>query len=743
MAPAQAALHDLRDTIKTNVVPVIALVVAGGLLFVAYLSTRLMQPAPDQLDTAVAPALERAQRHLKAYEPIGVDVLALLAPASDSEPLPTVPENEWPASLAEASEVARTHDSQLRRLRSEFAELGIDFDTPRVQLNPTQTAERIKKNQKHLDHAIDAVSEALNLSVEGSEGTLRGTDHPAVTRLAAMAYVLKGDHLRRQAFLVAHEAARPSDRFRELCSQWILLNAEIEAIDADIQASLPDESGMETPSGDDEPAAETVETDEDDQAPAAGAETGLLGRLLSRTLSGDADADETDQGDDADQGEGITLEPPVEFEAPKTPATPQLTVGQELASLQSQRSETLDKIEEAKANVDELQSQVNDYERQLESLQEAAMQAQERMLDLEDQGVDPVEPGAMEAFEKAYTSASQEYRQAMIQINALKQGTLANARIDTNDQQLLQSAPVVPADPDKPIRQQRGLVVLKPALEAAQTRHSRLTDKLETIDEQIEELNSRREALVAKKETLRQQQQSVHDRAIQAMAESASIYAQADQLLSEALQVLVGKGQPTAQQAQRAAESVLREVRTQRSAMPPGKTDERLDFLSGTGFLIGHATSISGDVQFMLAQVQTQRHAEWKQLADLLTEAARIKITPAEIQSAAQDRKLPEPAVDAELASENVIKARENAVTFAQKALQTYRDAEDDLDRLWLLRASEAAVQLLLANLYEGPQQQEYLDKALATYQQAIEGREDWPSAQRFRRIVEELSAAG
>ena len=80
------------------------------------------------------------------------------------------------------------------------------------------------------------------------------------------------------------------------------------------------------------------------------------------------------------------------------------------------------------------------------------------------------------------------------------------------------------------------------------------------------------------------------------------------------------------------------------------------------------------------------------------------------------------------------------AVEAAQAALDGYQETEDQLNKLWVVRANRAAVNHLLANLHTGPEADEYRNDAILMYKQAIQDRTDLPEAQPYQRIINSLT---
>jgi hypothetical protein len=98
------------------------------------------------------------------------------------------------------------------------------------------------------------------------------------------------------------------------------------------------------------------------------------------------------------------------------------------------------------------------------------------------------------------------------------------------------------------------------------------------------------------------------------------------------------------------------------------------------------------------------------------------------------------PATQPQAIATAIDQARSKAIEAAKAALDGYKQADSDLNRLWALHTKIAAVHYFLATLGDDPQKNRA--DALREYQMAIKDRAERPEAREYRPIIEALSAS-
>ena len=101
---------------------------------------------------------------------------------------------------------------------------------------------------------------------------------------------------------------------------------------------------------------------------------------------------------------------------------------------------------------------------------------------------------------------------------------------------------------------------------------------------------------------------------------------------------------------------------------------------------------------------------------------------------------VPASAFEPEAAEQAAEQARADAIEAAKEALEAYRKADDDLDRLWVLHTNIAAVHYLLANLTSGSEAETHRNNALREYELSIRDQPDRREAEFYQTVMNGLT---
>lgn len=757
LAPAQVALKSLTEVVKSNLAVVVAVAIVVVVLLFLRLTTETLQSPQDALDRQIAVEVEKAKRMLNNYQPGGQELLAAVGVIASQPEAEFAPEDQWPASLKSLQERLDAAEGELQPLRSQFDRLtGDGRSLVSAASNYSQLKEKLDANLNLIDEALAIVQKAVNMSVEGPEGPVTGRLNPAATQLEAILIYHRADLLRRKAAIERDEAVAARAGFDELCGWWQAAQSQIAAIEAvtTIAESRPASRPVETTPT--KPAKAGGEPKKDVDAktaakPATGggpAWAGLLAKFLYKRAASALSGKEGAEGAPPPAEEEVRAPEPAiakQPEQPETPAPePQIpapavvvappTPEQRLSELKVEREEAVAKIAAAEADVARLRAHKSSLEQALASWKKTALEAQLRMMRLEEQGVDPVEEGAMDRFLTEYRRASEQYREATREATLLEKGGIRNARPGTDDEQELLEAPLVPADPSRPMKPSEGLVSVEKALKAAEDQLQASREWLESIDAQVAAVNLRREADAQRLASLRKLQASLKERATAAVKTASAASAKADELALQAVDLLSSQGARAAQNARQAIDAQRRDAQ---SRQVPGTENARLDMiLNKTGFLVGYAQTLEGDLALMTAYIQAERSADLRLQARMLKRAESMGIAS---DVRAEPAYIYQPAAASKAAED----ARKQAIEAANEARSVYYKADGPLKSLWVLHANVAAVHYLLAVLETGEEAAKNRELAIKIYQGALQDRQDRPEAEKYRLALEGLTRAG
>lgn len=750
--------------------PYIAIIIAAVLIVVVlaigYISGPFLESPQARLYRQIDEKVELAQRILDRYNPAAPNLLNAFTPTTTQ---PTrIDDDKWRDYLDQAEEDTDGAFAALRtsleRQRGELGSLDRDFqelggEGPSFQPVPSGAEAldtlkaQLRANEDLLAKARETLEDAIGMSEGEGESLARGDSHPEATRLLAIVIHAQADMLRRQAALRRAAADRQRDRFAQLVASSRNLDREIASLQAEIQGGTPSAttappSKPATPAK--PPAAPAAKPGpKPAPKPAAKADWWILGKLIPRG-PGAAPPDRPTPPEEQGAQPQETPEPapePVQRPDFRPPdAVPALNV--RTATLQKARAQVVAAIEAAEAEVSRLTGEIESTSDRMETAQDEAAETQKKMLALEQQGVDPAEPASLHPFIERYNALAEANRRAAREAATLEHGAVRNARSGTDDIEDLLKTPLVPADPGKPMQQERGLEALKTDLQVAQETVSTQKAVLAEIDRQLADLAARRQSVEERLGRLRQQREELTTRIGEIVSVALAAVAQAGSLEERAIQLAEGPGPQAAQQARNAANDALGRTREFIQAENPTETPERkLTDMASDKFPAAHVAALKGDFEYLVASTYVQqadgldRHQ--RMLAAMNAAAVPATVDPKLLGEDATAESVPESVTSAAAAATAAAEARVKAARAGLAALESYQDAADALNQMWVVHASIAAVHNLLADLPRTPDDaDDHLAKARDTYERALSGRETEPDYPIYRRIADYLAAA-
>ncbi len=758
MAPAQVAINNLGQLVKSNLVIVAVAVLVLVALAALYFTAESLQSPEARLFSQIDLKVEEARRMLGEYNPLGQWVIDVIdtARASSTQPMAeSVDQEQWPASLKTLRERVEAISGGVEPLNAKFAAWSGAPSAVSTPAGYEELKQHFETDLKRVSDALNVLQTALNESVEGPQGTITGRSHPVATQLEASLIYHKAELLRSQAAalralrdraVVQQAPDQPVTElppFEDLRARWQRVQSQIAAMKAVASGqavSMP--ASVDTPAT--APAEPSVAAAEPPAPrPASGrrssAVRGLIG-LFSGKKGGQASPEEPPAAEPApaEPTNAVVKEQPKAppAEQPKPPAAPVVikppTPEERLSTLNAEKAKAVADIAAAETNVARLREHVSTLEKALASAEKIVSDSQLRMVQLEEKGVDPVEPGAMERFTAEYRKASEEYRAALREVAILDKGGIRNARPDTEDEQELLKAPLVPADPKQPMKPAEGLISVRAQLKAAEEQLEAHKGVLKSVEDQLAAVRRRQETDSARLALLQKDLDALTKTATEVVAKAAAATAEADKRAQDAIDLLTSQGKRAGQSVVKAAREQISDASNKRV---PGVENARLELISKGTATVGHAQTLKADLALLTAYIEAERAGDLEQHARLLQQAEAMGITLAQPAEPAYASK---PAAALEEAS----KARTQAITEAKEAYEAYREAGTSLNNLWVVNANAAAVCHLLSILQTGEEARKSRDLAIQIYRQAIEDRRDRPDAERFRRAVDSLTQA-
>jgi len=733
--------------VKSYVPIIVSVVLVVGAFAAIYVSSRSMQSPEELLSLEIDEEIEKAQRMLNAHEPAGERLLAAVE-AATTQPLEMLPEEKWTDHLDyEAFQERMSRQGRrLQTLTQDMSRLRGEAGPPGGAIEDwSQLKEDLEANQRLIDDALAIVSRAVMKTREAGETVVRGTSHAAATRLEAVLLYRKAELLRHRAALAHAEADEHRERAAQLRATWRESQTILEAIGTDDGTGGGGDRGAVGRAPASGPAA--MPAVKAQSAPASGGKRSWLGRLGSAVFGRKAAGGETAPGAGAAGDKQAEPRPAgaKEVEGPRGP-----TLAERLEELEGKRAEAAGQIEQTRAEVSRLKEEDSQLERKLADAQAAADQAQRRMLALETGKLDSSDPAAYDRFKADYEEASKSYREASREISTLAGGAVRRAwpatAVSEEVPAVREAAATQPEGPvGREAEPRRGLIAaVKGSLWVAESRLAGWEQVAATVDARMDEIRKKQEALAEQVAALNASHGALRQEAERVARAAVSAAAKAESFENEAVGVVSEAGPRAAQNARQAASS---RISLAQSRKDPESSNPRLDLITKGRFLVGHAQILGADFEYLRAQILHQRADALGRQQRMLEELEEMGVrldgetqpgtAPAEGEEAqARPEHWLKPAA-AEKAAEE---ARSQAVDAAKAALTQYEEAEEELNRLWVVHANRAAVNYLLANLHRGPEAEKYRKDAIRLYQQSIQERRDRPEAEPYRDILDGLT---
>jgi hypothetical protein len=716
--------------VKANIPIAITAVVVIVALAAAIFTAPMLESQDVKTDHEVEALVEQAQQRLHSYDPSGTRTLMTLQatePASEqwSDAQQALNDPQQPISKS-----LREQERRLQQIADEYGHL---VDPPQrgmrgsaEQAFGTMQAE-LQKNQALIREALDMTQKAVVMSSQS------GQTHPEAARLQAILIHTQADVLRRHAGLLREAAQNQRLRFMKAHDKWQRTHAQLEGIEAELNgnALVPVVADAEPSTDIEEPATEPG-------APRTG-KPGILSQTLRKLFGGPSDMPEPPA--EAVEPDVATSDEPEE-EAPPAKAIPDAPpIDDRIAALEDQKVRVSEAIDETQKDVDRLQAIVDDLEQRLADALKRSNTAQKKMLELEQKGTDATDPQSLPTFVKEYEQASKEYREASMEANTLKNGALRHARIDTEDEAELLTAPLVPNKPGQELESQRGLLAMQHELRTAQgvlAKRQILAKEIETQLTALDERKSEIEQRVAKLSERREEEAGV---ALNELKKAVASLLLAGDKEDEALTLLENRGANAVQQAERAIQARVRDAQSQQSDDP---TNERLALMTQEGKLKPYVALLNGDMKYVAASIYAQRAEDLRRHAGFLQSVGAMDID-ARRALVPEDRpaeNVPDSVWQADAAEAAAAEAYENAVQAGKEAIKVYEDS-GQLSDLWVVRANIAAVSYMLAEFIEDPTAaQAYRDQAYREYERSIRDRPDSEAAKTYKPIMDKLTQA-
>lgn len=341
--------------------------------------------------------------------------------------------------------------------------------------------------------------------------------------------------------------------------------------------------------------------------------------------------------------------------------------------------------------------------------------ARARMEELELRGIRYEQADAAAQFRTQYMEQAAIYREAAARAQALQFGTLRNAQIDATGDFL--KGEFVSISPDAPIEYVPGL-------------------------DELERERVRREAAVAswgqRVEEARKTLARVSD--LQGRYAQRASGAAADvQATTQRIQEAFARFQEQKEAAAQATDKAVGTLRNAASAFSAAQRAAREYVNSAPADLSPTAMELSpyrliqddrwiggqlqcqqGDAQLRAAMALYEHYVLLSDTHDLLSKIAAVVTLP---------------EYDAGALEQSVADTKTAGEELADKAVDAYESAANDLKRHWTVAASAAAADYVYA-LFGHP---DMVDIALANYRAVIEGREDDPLVRPFRERFDQL----
>lgn len=720
---------------KSNIPIAITVAVVIVALMAAIFTAYPLESPEVAMTRKVESLLEKAQQRLNSFDPGGSRTLMTLEsaePATEqwSEALRAVDDPQGPFS--------RTLSAQERTLR----EIAKDFEhiVDQPQRPGHVSADKVfRKMQASLKKNEGLIKEALVLASDAvSESQRVGKPHPEATRLKAILIHTQADLLRRQASLHREVAQSQRLRFMKEHDDWQRTNAMLEGAEVELTGS-----GAVAPAVVAKP--DEVAEPASSPAPKSTGQPGILSHALKRLWGRPAETHE-EEGVEPAEPEAVTVEEPeaVEEEEPAEEIADVPPIQDRLDALENQRTGVRQEIADTEKEVTRLQGIVDDLERRLAEALKRSTAAQKKMLALEQKGTDAGDPKSLPGFVEAYEEASRDYREASMEAGTLEHGALRNARIDTEDENKLLTAPLVATEPGKAMAPERGLIAMQHELRIAKRLLEKRSELAKELDRQHEGLTARKADVEQRVADLQQRRDDEASAALKELRAAVASMIEADGRENEALDLLMTRGLPTVDQAERASATRIREARTLN--LENDTPDPRLTMMSREAFSTSHASLIAGDMKVVTASIHAQRAEDLKRHAKILASVEDMAIEAERVllpEGTTADT-VPEAVWQAGAAEAAARDAYDKTIAAGEEAINVYKEIAPDLKDLWVLHANIAAVSYMLAEFIEDPTTAKvYRDQAYQEYERSIRDLPaDTPEAKIYQPIMQELTQA-
>jgi archaellum component FlaC len=717
-------------------IPIIITVAAVVILLGAtLLITPKLQPPQNRLNQQIDDKVEMAKRMLAGYKPTGMQMsMQLTATATQPE---NIPLDQWQQNLNYVKQESPFADPlqkmqrEMNRLDQMISKLDNDTQPPAPPANARegyiQLNQQLQDNQKSIADALNIVRQAVKMNVQTKEQTISGSTHPVATRMEAILSHTQANLLRRRAALYHALADQDRARFVRVLSAWRHTNSNVRSLESNL---------ISTPAGPIEPQTKQ-DAENKTKSKAKTKSKSLFTKTIRKLLKKNTGQETLPKTNT--QPEPDVKEQPVQPSNIPHEKLPNLQ--ERIDSLKTKRKKVVADIGDAKTNVDKLSKIIENLEKQIAKAKAQANQAEKQMMALSSAGIDPADPNSLDRFIAEYNAAAKSNRDAAREANILEKGSVRNAHTDRDNQNKKPSDKLVPIDPNKKITHVRGLVAFQSDLRINQGMIETNTALLSELDKQIEELSTRQEEIKKRLNTIKTSRRELRKKAETLLKSAIAAVVRADILETEALQLAGVDGMQAAVRAQEAAKKRSNEARTNQD---PEKMDEPLDMITKDRFTVGHVQTLQADLQHIVALINAQRVTGLKHHQWMLerTERMGIKIGQDLLPEDLTPDNITKAIIQSNQAAQAVKQAQDLALQAAEKALEMYNLADDDLKQLWVLHTNIASVHYLMAGLTSGEQAKKHREFALREYQRSIQNRTDQPEAKMYKHIIDGLTKA-
>jgi len=413
-----------------------------------------------------------------------------------------------------------------------------------------------------------------------------------------------------------------------------------------------------------------------------------------------------------------------------------------IASAREAAKQARAEADKARKEAERLEGIIGDLKRQVAQAEARAAEARRKMDELEERGYDPTRPETFAQFAQAYRQQAEAWRTASAQTQALKFGTLRNARLAESLD--LTKAELVPVDTSQPISPQRGLRSYEQELATVrleqagwQAVHEALTKRVQAMEQSRSAPETGLRARIDALAELMNQQQRVAGRA--ACGAQAAVL-QAAALEDQAIKKAASASTYLDRWAS-LAERRINRARSVKNELGADKSLPRLSFIIEDRTPVGQARIEAGSALLFEAMLYLHRTRDLQSHLAALKRARQMGI--AELR--ASERAEPEAIEQLTGQIETAIgQATEEAVAKAQEALERYQAADGPLKSHWTVQANVATAYYVLAQLApDEAQRREYRLSAIESYTSAIKGREDSPFVADHLMMLQRLQAMG